>query len=260
MDVRQSRRGAGLVIAVALVLGGMAAGRLEARATSAPVENRPSDMSTAVHLSSCRARGDCGSPIKGGIQITFTGWSCSTGFVGRDVHTARLFAITAGHCLAGSGLLALWSHHGRPVGRAVLQAFREGSNADAGAIEIDELGARNEVYASSNEDIRHVESWAADRDQVIGSAICRSAGTSGWKCGHIVAADISTTILGLPIHHSWWTDFPSAAGDSGGPIFGADGRLMGIAVATTATQTVYSTVEAIAAELDILPCINPTCD
>jgi streptogrisin C len=250
MDAGQLRRCAGLVLAIGLVIGGGLAGRGEARAATA---------TTPVHVSNCRSRSDCGAPIKGGLQITFTGWACTTGFLARDLHTGKLYAITAGHCLARSGLLALWSHHGRGIGHATLQAFREGSGADAGAIEVDQVAVTNEVYASSNEDIRHVEAWAADRDHLIGSAVCRSGATSGWTCGHIVAADVSTKIDGLPIRHSWWTDFPSATGDSGGPLFGVDGRLLGIAIATTSTQTVYSTIEAIAAELNVSPCVTPSC-
>ena len=72
----------------------------------------------------------------GGLQITFTGWSCTTGFVARDTETGKLVVLTAGHCLAGSGLSALWSHHGVAIGRASVEAFDPGSNADVGAIDL----------------------------------------------------------------------------------------------------------------------------
>ena len=196
----------------------------------------------------------------GGIQITFTGWSCTTGFVARDTETRKLVVLTAGHCLAGSGLLALWSHHGAAIGRAAAEAFRPGSNADVGAIDLTDAPASNAVYGSSKTDIRSVMAWASDASQTVGSEVCRSGATSGWRCGSIVAADVDATLGGTPIHHTWWTDFPSAAGDSGSPILDLDGRAAGIVIATTPTQSVYSTVDWISTELHARPCLTPRCD
>ena len=158
------------------------------------------------------------------------------------------------------GLTALWSHHGAAVERATAEAFHAGSNADVGEIEIAGSGAANEVYGSSGTDIRSVTGWAPNASQTLGSEVCRSGGTSGWRCGTIVNADVDATIGGRPIHHTWWTDFPSEAGDSGSPVLDGDGRAAGIVIATTETQTLYSTVDGIATELSVLPCITPSCD
>jgi streptogrisin C len=195
----------------------------------------------------------------GGLQITFTGWSCTTGFIVRDTQTQQLSVLTAGHCLAGSGMSALWSQHGMAIGRASVEAFRSGSNADVGAIDLTESRASNAVYGSTGSDIRSVTGWAPNSSQTVGSQVCVSGGTSGWRCGSIVAADVDATIGGRLIHHTWLTDFPSARGDSGSPVLDADGRAAGIVIATTATQSMYSTVDWIVSELHARPCVNAGC-
>jgi hypothetical protein len=258
MDTRRALRAAAITLGVAVVLGTVVSGRADAGVISSggPAGNR----SRVVPAAGCRDRGDCSRPLKGGLRITFTGWSCTTGFVARATGTRKLYMVTAGHCTAGSGLFAQWSHHGIPIGRAALDTFEDGSSADAGAIEIEEVGAGNLVYASSNADIGTVAASLADSGQTIGSEVCRSGGTSGWTCGRIVATDVATKIAGKDIGHTWWTDFPSAAGDSGGPVLDRAGHLLGIVIATTATQSVYSTVDRITAALDVQPCLTPTCD
>jgi hypothetical protein len=75
-----------------------------------------------------------------------------------------------------------------------------------------------------------------------------------------VAADIETTIEGRLIRHTWWTDYPSARGDSGSPVLDLDGRAAGILIATTPTRSLYSTVDSIASELLLRPCVTTDCD
>ena len=119
----------------------------------------------AAQPPTCHSRSDCGPRVMGGLQITFTGWSCTTGFVARDTETRKVVVLTAGHCLAGSGLLALWSHHHAAVGRAYAEAFHTGSNADVGEIEVAASEAGNAVYGSSSTDIRSVTGWASNASQ-----------------------------------------------------------------------------------------------
>jgi Trypsin len=214
---------------------------------------------TVVHPPTCRSRSDCGPRVMGGLQITFTGWSCTTGFVASDTQARHLFVLTAGHCLAGSGVSALWSHHGAAIGRATAEVFHRGSGADVGEIEIAGPGSSDEIYGPTNADIRTLTGWAPNASQTIGSEVCRSGVTSGWRCGSIVAADVDTTLMGTLIRHTWWTDFPSASGDSGAPVVDRDGRAAGILIATTPTQSVYSTVDWIATELHVRPCVESTC-
>lgn len=208
----------------------------------------------------CHSRSDCGSPIMGGLQITSTGWACTTGFVARDTETGMPVLLTAGHCLVGSGLSAVWSQNGAAVGRATAEAFDPGSNADAGEIEVAQSEAGDEIYGVNNTDIRRVTGWAPNSSQTVGSKVCRSGGTSGWRCGSIVVADVDAKLDGKLIHHTWWTDFPSAAGDSGSPVLDGDGRAAGILIATTLTQSLYSTIDWIASELHARPCVTRRCD
>jgi len=196
----------------------------------------------------------------GGLRITFTGWSCTTGFLAKDTETGKLLVLTAGHCLAGSGLSAPWAHHGLAIGRAFVEAFHPGSNADVGAIELADARASNEVFGSSNTDIRRVTDWASNSSQTVGSKVCRSGATSAWRCGSIVAADVDATIGGSLIHHTWWTDFPSAAGDSGSPVLHQEGRAACMMIATTPTQSLSSTSDWMATELRARPCVRPGCD
>jgi V8-like Glu-specific endopeptidase len=178
----------------------------------------------------------------------------------RDTETGKLLLLTAGHCLAGSGLSALWSHHGAAIGRASVEAFHPGSDADVGAIDLTNARPSNEVYGSGETNIRSVTALASNASQATGSQVCRSGAASGWRCGTIVAADVDATIGGTLIHHTWWTDFPSAAGDSGSPVLDQDGRAAGILIATTPTRSLYSTVDWIATELHARPCVTPGCD
>ena len=138
MGARRSPLNTGLRIAIALAAGIVVGG-------AAP-HGRPG---RAGQPPTCQSRSDCGPRVMGGLQITFTGWSCTTGFVAQGHRDSKLVVLTAGHCLAGSGLSALWSHHGMAIGRASVEAFRPGSNADVGAIDLADPQASNEVYGSS---------------------------------------------------------------------------------------------------------------
>lgn len=201
----------------------------------------------------CRSRDDCASPLKGGLRITFTGWACTSGFVARDPAESRWYLVTAGHCLADSGLFARWSHGGDAVGRAAYHAFRQASSADAGAIEISAADASDQVFGATQRELLTLRGWVPNASQTVGSEVCRSGGTTGWTCGSITDVDDDVEIRGHTIRHTWWTDFPSAKGDSGAPIVDAHGRILGIVIATTPTQSLYSTVEGIAAEIDLQP-------
>jgi hypothetical protein len=249
MGPRRSWPDAGLRIAIALAAGFVLCAA------------RPHTPSGEVgQPPTCHSRSDCGPRVVGGLQITFTGWSCTTGFVARDSETRKLVVLTAGHCLAGSGLSALWSHHGVSVGRAVVEAFHPGSNADVGEIEVAQSDAGDDIYATSNTDIRIVTGWAPNSSQTVGSKVCRSGGASGWRCGSIAVADVDAKLDGKLVHHTWRTDFPSAAGDSGSPVLDGDGRAAGILIATTPTQSLYSSVDWIARDLHVRPCVRPSCD
>jgi hypothetical protein len=100
MGARRSWPHAILRIGIVLAAGGVV-GAAAPRSTSG----------ATIEPLTCRSRSDCGPLVMGGLQITFTGWSCTTGFVAGDTETHKVVVLTAGHCVAGSGLLA-------PVGSA----------------------------------------------------------------------------------------------------------------------------------------------
>ena len=208
---------------------------------------------------SCQSRSDCGAPLKAGLRITFTGWACTSGFLARDRANAKFYLVTAGHCLVSSGLPARWSHGAVEVGRGVKAFFGDAHATDAGTIDVSDVGPRNLVFASGPFDLRAIEAVRAERSQVIGTGVCRSGGAGGWRCGTISRADVDVTIRGHVVRHTWWTDFPSAEGDSGAPVFDKDGALAGIIVATTASESVYLSAAAVSAALGVVPCLDPEC-
>jgi hypothetical protein len=211
----------------------------------------PGPAAQASQPPACHSRSDCGASVIGGLRIAFTGWACTTGFVARDTHTGDLVVLTAGHCIAGSGLTAQWTHHGVAIGLATADAFHPGSNADVGAIELTDQRPSDAIYGSGDGDVRPVTGLASDASQAIGTRVCRSGATSGWRCGSVDATDVDATLDGRLIHHTWWIDFPSATGDSGSPVVDLDGRAAGILIATTQTRSLYSTVDWIANELGV---------
>lgn len=253
------RRGRGVILGFAMGASIGVLGLPEERtATPAPVAAK--GPASKVEDASCRTRADCGLHIRGGLRVTFTGWACTTGFVARDARTETRYVLTAGHCVLGSGVGAQWSHHGTVIGRAALQGLHPGSSADVGAIEIDPSETSDQVIGSDVSDVRQITASAPNASQTVDSVICRSGATSGWGCGSIVAADVDATIDGIRIHHGWWIDIPSAPGDSGAPVVDVQGRAAGIVIGTTATRSLYSTVDGIAAELGLRPCVEPSCN
>src|SRR6476646_8870472 len=55
-----------------------------AQVAGAPDPSVGNESEAARADSSCHSRADCGPVLRGGLQITFTGWSCTTGFVAGD--------------------------------------------------------------------------------------------------------------------------------------------------------------------------------
>jgi hypothetical protein len=196
--------------------------------------------------------------MKAGLRLTFTGWACTSGFIGRDA-SGHAYLVTAGHCLVNAGIPALWSHGGVEVGRGARAAFGDKTHSDAGTIELSDGGPTNLVFASGPADLRRITGIRPNRSQTIGSRVCRSGATSGWVCGRIARTDTNVTIGAVLVRHAWWTDFPSAEGDSGAPIIDDSGRILGIVVATTSAESVYVTVDSLAEILGVRPCLDPPC-
>ena len=226
-------------------------------ATPAATGTRDDSRASSAALT-CQSRAQCGSPLKAGLQLAFTGWACTSGFLARDA-SADVYVVTAGHCLESAGLDATWSHGGAEIGRGARAAFSDGTSADAGAIRAAEAGPRNQLFASGTTDIRQFVGVRGHTEQPVDTRVCRSGAGSGWSCGRITKIDADTVMGGRTFHHTWWTDFPSTAGDSGGPVIQDDGHLLGIVIATTLTQTIYLPVDYVVDVLDLQPCVDALC-
>lgn len=222
-----------------------------------------------AHTVACTSRANCANPDKGGLLITATvggtPHNCTSGFLGRPLASSTpLYIITAGHCLQEVGLAATWKHNGVALGTGVGEDYYDNSSADSGWFSDVETAGKNFFYASSSSDIRAVTGKYTNAQQVVGFIICRGGWTSGYDCGTVeftnITAEVTDDFLGVTytIFHMWVTDFPSAAGDSGSPIFYTT-RAAGIASATTPTYTLYSTIDWIGTESGVRPCYSSAC-
>jgi hypothetical protein len=248
------RRYLGVVVGLLTLIFGAAFGT---PATKEPP--RAASQNVQPVSSSCRSRVDCGQPLKGGLRITFTGWACTSGFLARDEATDQIVLVTAGHCLVSAGLPAGWSHAYVKIGQGVRAAFADGSRSDAGDIATSESGPRNMLFGSAPGDVRALTSVRSGDLQPVGTPVCRSGGSSGWACGSVSRVDVDVTLRGAAVRHTWWTNFPSAEGDSGAPVVDGDGRLAGIVIATTPTESVYLTADAVSTALGVRPCLDAGC-
>jgi hypothetical protein len=219
--------------------------------------NPPKTSTATTPMIACRSRSDCGAPLKAGLRITFTGWACTSAFLARRETGNDLYLITAGHCLASTGLAAGWSHAGVTIGHGIAMAFADERRTDAGVLAASEPGARNLLFGSTPADIR--AATGSTEKQVVGAQVCRSGGSAGWTCGTVTRADVDTRIRGALVRHTWWMGFPSREGDSGSPVIDHDGALVGMVVATTPSETVYVPVDDISSSLGVRPCLDPAC-
>jgi hypothetical protein len=255
-DARRSRIRPAAIGLLTLLL--CAAFTTPATRDAAPTQSMQTEDDSAI-ASSCRSRVDCGRPIKAGVRLTFTGWACTSGFVGRDETSGRAYVVTAGHCLVNAGISALWSHGDVEIGHGVRAVFGGETHSDGGMIELSDGGPTNLLFASGPFDVRRITGTRPNQSQTIGARVCRSGAASGWACGSITRTDTDVRIGAVLVRHAWWTDFPSARGDSGGPVIDDAGRILGIVIATNRAESVYVTVDTVAAVLGVRPCLDPTC-
>jgi len=91
--------------------------------------------------------------MKGGLRIEPSGserW-CTSGFIGRvsgsDPPDYRV--ISAGHCAEQlGGIDTMWQHHEENIGRATLETWYSGTDADVGLIRVaDEGGPYSRIFA-----------------------------------------------------------------------------------------------------------------
>jgi hypothetical protein len=210
----------------------------------------------------CVNRGNCGSPLRGGLSISGGGQVCTSGWVAKAAGGSQKYIVTAGHCIQhGGGIGVNWSHNGAPFGRSDSELYWDGTTSDAGDIKLtSDPGTDNLVYASSASDQRSMTKRFADSDMPVGTYMCRSGQTTGWTCGHVSAID--QTVNPGPEHytikHQWKVDFGSNLGDSGATMMSLS-TYGGIFSSLTTTESWYSTVNTITNNLGDVPCLTATC-
>lgn len=213
---------------------------------------------TQPQPTTCSSRTACGSPIKGGLSITGGGWGCTSGYLGRTQPSGVLVLVTAGHCIYDSGLSATWYHNNGAIGTGYSYSYSSGASADAGAIQSSESGARNQVYASSNTDIRSMTGKLSNSSQPVGGLICLSGASTGWTCKTVLQTNMDVYVGSYLIHHLWETGRSGGSGDSGGATLLND-NWAGEYSADNPSYSWYTTVYWVASALSVYPCVVSNC-
>lgn len=155
-------------------------------------------------------------PMTGGLDIytplvNDPGYEtdCTSGFIA--FAGPEQYVLTAGHCGADG---TNWFHSTVPLGQMQSNSFYPGTTADAGAIQLNPLvSASYQVYIAQGD----YQSIEGTETVVPGTPSCMSAVTSGYQCGVITFIGESYSPDGITVNDTFWTSYPTAPGDSGGP-------------------------------------------
>lgn len=213
------------------------------------------------HPTACTSRTNCGSPIKGGLNVKPTGGGgCTAAFNARADGIFAEYVVTAGHCVAPF-LGVNWNHNGVVLGTGYNHSWETDSRADMGIITDSEPLARNQVFAAGISDIRGMTSAASDASQVVGASVYRSAWASNsYTLGTITKANYSPTFAGSVsrLTHQWEWSKGSINGDSGSTMM-LNLRLYGVLAGSNGVRSHYGTIDGMSYELGIRPCLNSSC-
>ncbi len=147
--------------------------------------------------------------VIGGQTIRNSASRCSAGFAARNSAGSR-FVITAGHC---TNLGGTWSGVGGTLGTVAASSF---PTNDFGTIAISSAAAVSTPLVdrySSGSDVT-VGGYA---NPTVGSAVCRSGSTTGWRCGTVQANNQTVNYGGGQIVSGLTrTNACAEPGDSGG--------------------------------------------
>lgn len=214
---------------------------------------------------SCTSRLNCPSPWKGGVAIDGGGETCTSGFLGRPVSSfSRLYVLTAGHCIYFATYHATWYHAGLAIGTSQFHTFYTNSNADVGAINATESGAKNLVMASGISDIRSITGGYTNSQQVVGGTVCRAGRPEPtapeYTCNVITATNQSTYYPnpGITIFGLWVANIATAPGQSGGSMIYGN-TAMGVVSGANADHTWYSTIDDMVFQAGVRPCYTSAC-
>lgn len=148
--------------------------------------------------------------IIGGQAIYFGSGRCSVGFNARNSSGTR-YVITAGHCTDLGGTV---SGTGGTIGPVAGSSF---PGNDYGIIRVSSSSAVSTPLVdrySSGADVTVIGSQVAQ----VGSRICRSGSTTGWRCGTVQAFNQTVNYGGGDIVRGLTrTSACAQPGDSGGP-------------------------------------------
>jgi streptogrisin C len=147
--------------------------------------------------------------IIGGQAITGSGARCSAGFSARDAAGTR-YVLTAGHCTELGGT---WSGPGGTIGPVANTSF---PGNDYGRIRVSSSAAASTALVdrySSGSDV----TVTGSANPSVGTAICRSGSTTGWRCGSVTANNQTVNYGGGDIVSGLTrTTACAQPGDSGG--------------------------------------------
>jgi len=117
--------------------------------------------------------------------------------------------VTAGHCGDAGDLTT--GGNGVPQGRFRSSSFPGNDFAWV------ETNASWDPQAAVDDYRGTTVNVAGRRVAPIGSAVCRSGSTTGWRCGTVLAYNATVNVLGGPITGLTRTSACAEGGDSGGP-------------------------------------------
>lgn len=241
------------------------------------------EVSPEVRLATCGGRGDCGTPMKGGLLIdSFVSpysYGCTSAFMPRpsDLNDDRLLVMTAGHCLdsnTGTGLSATWWHPSSPttnLGTGETETYYVGTSADGGFIRDSDPDGKNFLFASGYTDVRRVGGHRTNAQQDQGLAICMQGRASAYRCDEITVEDATVSGTGFTLYHQWKFGIGVRDGDSGGPVFQnhyANGETSAHAYGVVSGGTDpdvpgeygwYSTIDWISQFSERRPCYSTSC-
>jgi streptogrisin D len=156
--------------------------------------------------------------LYGGEDILLNGnqGRCSAGFNLRA--GSAYYLLTAGHCGGDT-----WFDDGVPIGTTVVESF---PGDDYKLIRIDDVAAvapqGRVLYGSGTYDV------SSAGQPPVGSTVCRTGSTTGTRCGSIQAYNATVTYAEGSVSGLVRTNVCAEPGDSGGPLFAANGVAVGI--------------------------------
>lgn len=163
---------------------------------------------------------------------------CSAGFNLRS--GTEYFLLTAGHCSGDT-----WFDDGVPIGLTSAASF---PGDDYRLIRISDP-ARVDPRGQVEYPLGPYEVTSAGRPPV-GTTVCRTGATTGTRCGQIQGYDADVRFSQGSVNGLVRTNVCAQPGDSGGPLFAADGTAVGVLSGgngncSSGGTTFYQTVEEV---------------